>query len=453
MKKILILLAVALLLLPLTLALNCNDLEGGDFHICKSIQDSDLTKEEKDLLILDIFNPDETFPSHDFIYYWNTALDIQNSPDNKYTSQDTIKNAWLSIISLMPSVIENDVLYSPDKGKLLTEYNYKVELPTKKASGDCKTKYYLEDQKEKLNIYLNGKLISHNKLASFIHNSYSDLKFKAKLTIEVKYKIKHYRKKRYCADYEDGECVEYRTRCKYKSTEYETDKLILTDTLNAKPHSPELDYSFKITEKYKGITQGVLEASNFTNLILSFRDSSYENSKYIYSLHYDVPYYVLTLKVKELEQDKINNLNIYKENNKFIFTVKNPAECKIQLFSHFNSIVKPCDLSYAPIDFEIKTDKLNHYENDTIKIEIFPKNQEIGLTYNNQTIKAKNNAEFKAVLYENKITARLNDKELNKIINVKSQENKRLLNNFFSLSFIGLMVYSAIKKYWIYSTM
>ena len=158
----------------------------------------------------------------------------------------------------------------------------------------------------------------------------------------------------------------------------------------------------------------------------------------------------MTLKAEKLEQEKINNLHVEKQGDKILFAVENPTECRIQLFDHFNSISRPCDLSYIPIDFEIKTDKLNYYENDTIEIEIFPKNQEIELTYNNQTITAKNKAEFKAVLYENKITSRLNDKELNKIINIKSQENKKLLNNFFSLSFIGLMVYSAVKKYWIY---
>ena len=125
MQKIFLLLAVALAL-PLATAFDCNELTEGDFEICSSIQQSELTAIEKDLLIADIFKPSNTFPNHDFIYSWNLDLDITDSPDGIKTSRGSIRNAWIKIIASMPSILEEGILYIPERGKLLSEYNYEI---------------------------------------------------------------------------------------------------------------------------------------------------------------------------------------------------------------------------------------------------------------------------------------------------------------------------------------
>jgi len=450
MRKAFILLVGTLLLLPLATALNCNSLGGGDLIICKFILDSNLTNEEKDLLILDIFNKNKIFPDHDFVYSWNTALDIRNSPESKYTSQGAIKNAWISIISLMPSITENETLYVPEQGEILTKYGYNVQLPSGTALGDCKTYYSLEDKNERLYLYLNSRLIGQDELSSFsLMPEEKELNFIARLKIDITYKVVHYRNKRYCVSYEDGTCVEYRTTCEYSSTNYQTDTLTLTDNLNAESYRQKPESNFKIINKYNGITQGVLTARNFTNLFLNFKDSRYENNKYVYSYDYRSPYYILTLKAEPFEQETGTNIHVDKSGDNFTFTIKDIENCEVELQTHFESVTKQCTLNYNPIDFEIKTNKINYYENETIRIEILPKDTEIQLTYNNETITAKNNAEFKAVLYENKITAKAEDKVTDKIINVKSLENKKIILNFLSLSLIAIITYSLIKKYYI----
>ena len=101
MKKYLILLILTALL-PSVIAFNCDTLGGGDLYICKEIQSTSLTSYEKDLLISDIFNKNKTTPDFDFIYLWNTNLNIPNSPDGKTASSGTIRNAWAKIIFLTP---------------------------------------------------------------------------------------------------------------------------------------------------------------------------------------------------------------------------------------------------------------------------------------------------------------------------------------------------------------
>jgi len=448
-KQIFILLALALLL-PSAIAFNCNSLSGGDIYVCNSIQSTNLSQTEKDILIADIFNKNKTTPNFDFIYSWNTNLNILSPSDGKKYSSGTIKNAWVDIIALMPSILEDDVLYSSDKGKLMTAYNYEYILPSGTASGDCKTYYSLEEKKENLDVYVNGRLIGHDELSSFIVKPGEEtLNFISRLNLEVKYKIKHYQRKRYCSEYKDGKCVRYRTVCEYSFTNYQTDTLTLTDNLQAKLYKSELNSSFKVTDKYNGITQGILEADNFTKLILSFNNSQYQDNKYLYSLNYTLPYYVLTLKAEKIEDTSFNNIHVDKEGDKFTFTVRDDSNCKIELFDHFNSIAKSCDMSFNETDFSIKTDKTDYFENDTIKVYISPDNVTINLSYANENKLAKNYTEFKAVLYENKINAKLNDKEVNWFVNVKKKENTILLYNLCILSFLGYFFYKAAKAYYL----
>ncbi len=189
MQKLLFLLAVALVL-PLATAFNCNELIGGDFEVCNSIQQSELTSLEKDLLVADIFNPTNTFPNYDFVYLWNLNLDITDSPNGIKTSRGSIRNAWIKIIAPMPSILEDGILYIPERGKLLSEYNYDVKIPTNRQRHDCKTRYYLKDQEENLKIFVNGKYVGGSKLISFVVNK-NNVILTAELEIKVRYKIKH----------------------------------------------------------------------------------------------------------------------------------------------------------------------------------------------------------------------------------------------------------------------
>jgi len=238
MKKQIFLLALVLLL-PSAIAFNCNSLSGGDFQVCDSIQKTNLTTYEKDLLISDIFNKNRTSPNFDFVYSWNANLNILNPSDGKTYSSGTIRNAWIEIMALMPSIIENDTLYSANTGKLRTEYNYQYVLPSGTEYSDCRTDYSLSSNSSSLNIFINEYNIGNQKLNSFnIIQNYDNLSFKSELDIKVKYKVDHYRWK----------WVNGKKRCRYSSAETRTDNLKLADSLNAKLYKNQLNSSFKITD-------------------------------------------------------------------------------------------------------------------------------------------------------------------------------------------------------------
>jgi hypothetical protein len=454
MKNLALLIAIAMLL-PSVIAFNCNSLSGGDLQVCNSIQNTDLSQTDKDLLIADIFNPNKTSPNFDFIYSWNTNLHITNSPDGRVQSAGTIKEAWIKIMALMPSIIENNILYASKNGKLLTAYNYRTSLPSGTESGDCKTSYYSLKTNENLNVYLNDNLIGDNKISAYLINSNPDnLNFVSKLIIQPTYSIDHYKNKRYCSKRDKYRyCTKYSYRCELSSTETRTDSLTLLDSFNAQLYKNQVNSSFKVTNQYSGITQGVLIANNFSQLILSFSNSFYQENKYTYHLNYTFPYYILTLRAEPISTSSFNNIHIEKSNDSILFNVKDSSNCQIKISNHFSSQIRSCNLSFNEINLILKTDKTAYFENDTIKVYISPDNILVNLTYGNQSKLAKGYAEFKAVVFENKISAQLNKSEASWLVAVNRKEHLIVLWNLSVLGFVGWFFYKTARNYYLKSNL
>jgi hypothetical protein len=449
MKKQIFLYLAFALLLPSAIAFNCNSLSGGDLQVCNSIQGMNLSQADKDLLISDILDQNKTTPDFYFVYQWNTNLNIPSSPDGRTYSSGTIKNAWVKIISLMPSIIEDNTIYSSNNEKLLTAYNYNVVLPSGLEGGDCWTNYGLTSKADSLSIFLNGNLIGSNRLSSFIINANQDnLNFVSALDIRVDYYVDHYKTYWYCSRHNsNGTCIAYSSVCQFSNRDIRADSLTLADNLNARLYKSQLNSSFKVTNEYSGITQGLLNANNFTNLALSFNNSYYKYSKYLYSLNYSLPYYALTIKAEPIEYTNLNNIHVDRRDNGFYFTVADTSNCKIQLNDFFNSNLFPCNLTFNETEVSITTDQTNYFDNDTIKIYISPSDISVNLTYANQSITARNYTEFKAVLYENKIYSKLNNQEQITLINVNKKDDFETLFQLSALFFVIYFYYRTSKAY------
>jgi hypothetical protein len=436
-KKILSFFALVLLFQS-AIALSCNGLEGGDLYVCNSISETSLSQNEKDLLIADILNKNKTTPNFDFVYSWNNNLKIKSPSNNKYYSSGTINSAWIEIIALMPSILENGTLLTTNQGSLKTEHDYSYRLPSGTLSGDCRTTYSLRSNTATLNVFLNNYHIGSSKLSQFsIQNTNPNLTFKSEVTIQLSYNIERYRR-RYYKRY---------SRCEYWRTETRTDTLKISDSLNAQLYKVEPLSEFEITSIYNDITRGKLQATNFTNLILSFNNSYYRNSKYIYSLNYSLPHYVLTLKAEKVDQTDFNNIFVEKQRDSYLFNVRNSSDCKIRLSTHFSSINRNCNMNFNPIEVSIKADKVNYYENSTIRVRITPENHPINLTYANQTKLVEGYAEFNATLQANKIFTEVNGKEIAYFVNVIEREKIDFLMDISALSLFGFIFFRFLKAY------
>ena len=137
-----------LVLTPLATALDCSSTSSP--VTCQEIQNSKLNQTEKDYLLADIMSKTKNYPDHLFVKDWNKEQK-PTSPANKKNS-NYIREAWVKIFAVMPSVLLDDELLIPEKTEVIAGGNYRVNVPQNTASGDCKTRRSITTNKDNLQI-------------------------------------------------------------------------------------------------------------------------------------------------------------------------------------------------------------------------------------------------------------------------------------------------------------
>lgn len=420
---------------PFIFAIDCNDLDTVYYPSCIEIMNSELTDEEKDLLISNLGYSNKFFPDHEYISQINKNIQITTPPDGiQIYSDKFIKNAWADILVTMPSVLHNGELYIPSKTQILSGFNHKVVLPSnyysprypKTRNGDCKTKYYLKENTAENKVYANNIYQGSGKLVDVNINSNTDIKIK--YIVKVIIKIKHY-------EWEDEEC-------EYDYTEYKTDKIQITDSIKVKFYDNNLFAEVEQIDGYGSVEKFKINYSN--SVKLEFKDSFFKVDEFIYNINYSKePYYFYTLHAKDYSQTTINNVLL---DQNFIL-VKNSEDCQIKGFDFFNTIASPCEISQTNENFYIKTDKLKYKPEEIIKVNIYPNNILASVTYGNETKQIIKSTTFKAKPLQNKIFAEYKTQKSEKIIFISDNKIK-VLWNLFVLVFLNCFLYFILKKYW-----
>ncbi len=453
MKKGIALVAVSFfMMLPSALSLSCNLLSGNDLQICNTLANSNLADEEKELLLnLGIYK-DRTIPNHDFAYYWNARIDTSNAPyGTALKDEGAIKGAWLKILSIMPSVLENNTLYCDKQGIIQIAYNYGIQIRTGTASGDCRTDYSLTSQNSDLNLYLNSIFIGKEKLNSFSTSGTGDMLFTAVLNIEAKTKADHYQEHTYCCRRSSsGRCKRYCTECIYANTETITDTLTLKDSLQAKRSNTKPAYNFSVTDRNSGVLSGTLFASNYTSLVFNLGNSLYKRTKYTYDFVYSLkPYDIITIRATPLEEKETRNIKFKEINNSgFEFNALDSKNCSIILSDHFNSNNISCLTDFTSKNISIKTDKLHYFDNETIKVSIEPKNTFVLLTYGEKEISTKNEAVFTADPKANRVLAKYESESSEAVVSVTNKNNLLLASRIFLFLGFNYVLFSFLTKSW-----
>ena len=442
-------LAVALFLgLSPVVALDCSHLDASQTELCNMIDSIDGTQEEKEALTTLALYGNRVIPNHDFVAFWNTRLQVVEAPQGvSKQNEGIIKDAWIKILTVMPSVIEGNKFYCDKNGKVQSDYNYRIELPTGTESGDCRTDYSLERSNPYLYVYSNDNLIGNEKLTSFDTNVEGDIQFKAQLAIDAVTKIDHYQENRYCCRWRNGECRRYCTSCDYASTEIKTDNLQISDALNAEVEQEQPKGKFTILDRTRSI-KGRVEASNFTRLTLDFNQSSYQKSLYVYDFVYSLPpYNIITLRAKHYIEKKSSNIYIEPLNSSaFLFTVANANNCKFNLYTHFHQTVIPCDNLYEKKNISIKTDKRSYFVNEIINVTLIPDNLIFNLTYGNTSILAQGNFSLLANPLYNRISASYQEETAESLISVTKKEKLVLASQIILFYLFHHLLFSYLTR-------
>lgn len=430
-------------------AVTCNQVSSKDIDSCNAILQSSLAAAEKEALISSLIYPASAYANHSFVYDWNTNIQFTAPPDGMKTQDSgSIKDAWMKIISVMPSVISKDKLLTSGIGTIQTAYNYRVEMPSGTENGDCMTEYNLRSNNPALNVYLNDNLIGNSPLTKF--QGANVLNFKSVLNINVDIEARHYKNYRWCCKKSRrGYCEQYCEECRYDGTGTISSTLTIEDIKKAYQHWPVIKPKIRAVDSYLDTYVGILNITDFDAVQLVFENSSLSQFNYNYEVITILsPYNVLTLKASNFTRHIADNLNYQQAGNSYKFYVSNPKGCKIIFYSHFSNWEQICNLKFEFPELSIETDKLQYNEKEPINVLLEPKNTLMKVKYGNEEKSSQNQVQFEAKKNYNKITVQLNDREIQKVIHVKDDKTWGFALNLGVFSSVLYGIYLALKKYW-----
>jgi len=429
--------------LPLVNALDCNDTSNA--KICQEIQDSKLTADEKTYLLEDIISEDKLSPDLLLIKDWNSKLKTDVKPyETKTQNNGYIKDAWVEILAITPSVLVNNQLMIDTQGEVKIGYDYNVEIPSSTASGDCKTERSIDKNTATATTYLNNDKLGEGHTILFSTNT-DHVQFITDYVISLITKIKHYQwEKVYYYKYGKKK---YSWSCTYASTEYKTDSVTVSRKKTVNVYKPTLTANFQLKGNYWETKKADFTFSDAVITELRFKDSSYAKYNYVFSeTELLQPVNVLQLKADKKTIEKQQNL-IYSHND---ITIADTEGCQIIQYSFFHRLGIPCNLNQNSFTFTIKTDKTAYNDGEKINLEITPQGQDYVVEYGNNSSSSKGTTSLIATYPLNRIVVKSQGKEVQKLIHVKNEEP---LSFLFSLSMFGLLNYTFvgfIKRFWGY---
>ena len=443
-----ILLMSSLLTFPLAYGMSCENVQPIGSVSCTEIVKSDASDTEKAGLISSLVYGNNLNANHELVNDWNNKIIFGDAPIGVEAKSDGyIKDAWLKIVAVTPSVIKDDKLISSGKGTVLTKYNYNFEMPSEKEGGDCKTEYTLKQNNAVLDVYLNGMKIGDSESVNFEGNE--GLNFESILRISTNVEAEHYKTVKYCCKKgSDGKCSRYCEKCQFSTTEERRNRVEISDRKNAFALESDPKLIFKTIDLYKNTLVANLNSSDIANFQLDFGNSYLRNYEYKYRLNLTLkPYDVFAIVAERANQTDFKNLKFERQDSNFRIYANDPKECRISYGDYFNAFEKICSLESDAPGISIRTDKLVYDEGENIEVFLAPENVLMNVKYGEQEKTGKDSVRFKAISGENRITASSQNKTFEKIIHVKRKETWSMALNFGIFSSLMYSFYSIARKY------
>ena len=326
---------------------NCENLDLVDKTICDHL--GNLTDDQKKVLITDNLIRNNGFPDFNESKSWNYALQFTKyAPDNTtIVNSNNIKGAWVRVLALSPSVIENSSLFVNSSGELYSQAALSFVISKQTFFGDCQTDYAVCGYNFGIQNYLNGQNIGAGTKSNF-SVSQSQNTFTSTLNANSQYLIHHYRLVTHC--YTSNGITHCYTTCDYASTDDIRDSASISDSKIAQY------YGFNHTEKsmVDSFKDDLLDGwfsyssnADFSNFQLSIGNSYLKEQGRQYNLAYGLaPYNILTPEAHPSPKTQIYNIvplsreinrsANYSEKTHFQVGTSN-LNCTFEVNSHFGS--------------------------------------------------------------------------------------------------------------------
>jgi hypothetical protein len=325
--------------------------------ICGMNETGNFTEIQKKILILAAMNPDASEPDFSFLGSWNEAIHFSKYPPfgSFVLSSGSIRDAWVEIVWLQPSVLLDNRTLLNQTGSIQTELGFTFVLPDQTAPGDCKTVYSAKGYNYSLTTTLNGTVINadNGKTALFSLTNASNM-FESNLSIESGYLARHYVWVTHCSK---TSCWQ---TCDYAGEENVTDNLNLSDSKTAFLYNFTFNTTYLVDRNFSGIMDYRLSynvTDDFSEIRFSSGNSFIRVRGVRYHLRYDFePYNVLSYEAVRTNETTSYLASILDDNQTLNFSIISRRirailpysdSCTITFRSHFNisRIPKFCNIT------------------------------------------------------------------------------------------------------------
>ncbi|MFT4326782.1 MAG: hypothetical protein ACMXYK_04735, partial [Candidatus Woesearchaeota archaeon] len=284
------------------MAFNCNTLDTSLRDDCNYL------KQHDDSLIAQLLYTSNFIPNHNGIATYNNNIPVtQNFNHISRHNTQYIRNAWVQIVTAQPSVLFNDTLYVGSIFTLRQEYGYSVSVPSRyraptnnrRAGDTCEINYYLHRNQPSISFRTGNLVVNNQKEAVF--GVGRETTITAQLQVYVEIREEHYVWRRNSLG---------GLSCRYSTTRYQSNNLLITDSITVSPLFTIDDPSFEINYVYRNTLQGNLTKGN-TNFVLSIGDGTVQGQQYYFEAKFiNSPYYFLQLTAREINKTTGSNLNL-----------------------------------------------------------------------------------------------------------------------------------------------
>jgi hypothetical protein len=326
---------IFLLLIPAAAAFDCSYF--ADQTDCQAA----LTANEN--LIANLIYTNSSHPDHDSIAWYNDIIQVTDAPDGyEKTNAGVIKDAWLTMLTIQPSVFLNTTRYCEEDFTIRSEYSYWIEVPENyynpNHGGTCKILHYLHENTSVLTKYANNVQLGTGKELT-VMNYKQNATLTDELFIKGVIKNDYYEWEKYCCRSRHGRCTRWCWRCPYEYTDYTTNTLTLTDEKNTSYYDHDPTANFTLVAEYQGTTKALLKKDSDTSVWIGLPASNYTHQEYEYTANFTMkPYYLLELHATNITYEKGQNLLW----NNGTFYTSNASTCTLTREDFFTTETTVC---------------------------------------------------------------------------------------------------------------
>jgi hypothetical protein len=364
---------------------------------CRTVMSSPLPEEEKLLAVASMIDQPRD---------WNIAVEPAGPPEGtRVVNTELVRNAWIRIMAVVPSVYEGSVLLTPGSGEVVALSGFEVRTPSGTERGDCRTTYSLRHS-SRTAVSVNGVSLGGGKVVRYIADR--DMAFRAELVVSTELTVRHYRWTR----------VRDRLVCSYARTEVRRGNTATSDALQARLYRPVLKPALRVVNQYYGITQVRASVPNASWYRIDFGNGAYyeEHHATLEPFLAPPPYYILNFRVSNASGSAYRAIR-QADGSIYVSGVK---DCKVTVGDYFRNQTLPCNLRFTPANLTIATDKTIYKAGEPITVTIAPSGRRAEISYANLTLNATGRAVFKAQSGASLITARSDGIETYRVVSVET---------------------------------